>query len=332
MSAPSQEHPFAPYIRILGKGKTGTRSLDETEAQAAFAMILRDEVEPLQLGAFLMLLRVKEETPAELAGFARACRETMAQPPAGLHVDLDWSSYAGKRHQHPWYLLSAWLLADAGYRVLMHGSAGHTPGRLYSEHALQALGIAPATGWSDAREQLDATGFSYLPLAAFCPALDALMQLKPLLGLRSPVNTLARILNPLDAAASIQSVFHPAYAALHQQAGALLGHDNSAAFKGESGEVEVKPQADTQVYWRSAGSDSTETLTRNIGDRPARVEAPAVEPVRALWRGEDEDAYGREAVLGTAAVALRLLQPELDAATARARADALWADRRRESL
>ena len=61
---PSEEHPFAPYIRILGKGRTGTRSLDRREAATAFGMLLRGEVEPLQVGAFLMLLRVKEETAA----------------------------------------------------------------------------------------------------------------------------------------------------------------------------------------------------------------------------------------------------------------------------
>ncbi len=97
----SAEHPFAQYIRILGKGKTGTRSLQQEEARQAFRMILRGETEPLQIGAFLMLLRVKEETPEEIAGFVQACRETMVAPPQELRADLDWSSYAGKKHQHP---------------------------------------------------------------------------------------------------------------------------------------------------------------------------------------------------------------------------------------
>ena len=57
----SAEHPFAPYIRILGKGKTGTRSLQQDEAREAFRMILRGETEALQTGAFLMLLRIKRK-------------------------------------------------------------------------------------------------------------------------------------------------------------------------------------------------------------------------------------------------------------------------------
>src|SRR5690606_9557981 len=81
------EHPFAPYVRILGKGKRGSRSLTETEAFEAMSMILDGQVLDLQLGAFLMLLRVKEESPEEIAGFVRACRERLA-PPTDLVADL----------------------------------------------------------------------------------------------------------------------------------------------------------------------------------------------------------------------------------------------------
>ena len=68
------EHAFAPYVRALGKGKRGSRSLSQDEARDAMSMILHQQVEPEQLGAFLMLLRLKEETPGELAGFVEAVR------------------------------------------------------------------------------------------------------------------------------------------------------------------------------------------------------------------------------------------------------------------
>ena len=58
----SHAHPFSAYVRLLGRGKTLSRSLAFDEAEAAMTMILRREVEPEQLGAFLMLMRVKEET------------------------------------------------------------------------------------------------------------------------------------------------------------------------------------------------------------------------------------------------------------------------------
>ena len=67
-------HPFARFVRLLGRGKTLARALTIDEAEEAMAMILAGEVLPEQLGAFLMLLRIKEETGEEIAGFLRAAR------------------------------------------------------------------------------------------------------------------------------------------------------------------------------------------------------------------------------------------------------------------
>jgi anthranilate phosphoribosyltransferase len=320
----SVEHPFAPYIRILGKGKTGTRSLQQDEARQAFRMILRREVEPLQLGAFLMLLRVKEETPEELAGFVEACRETMVVPPQSLRAALDWSSYAGKKHQHPWFILSMLLLAEAGYRVFVHGSCGHTPGRLYTEHAMRQLNLPVAGNWEHVSQQLEQENLSYLPLENYCPPLQELMQLRPLLGLRSPVNTLSRMLNPLRATASMQSVFHPAYARLHQEADLLLGQPRALVFKGESGEVEVKPQADTRLCLLRDKQLQEIVLPRCLTQRVESVVSPSVEPLRSLWRGSSANQYGLAATLATTAAALFVMVPEMSLESAQQQASQLW--------
>jgi len=70
------EHPFADFIRALGKGPQGSRAVTFDESKAATRMILAGEVLPLQLGAFLTLMRVKIETPAAIAGLAAAARAT----------------------------------------------------------------------------------------------------------------------------------------------------------------------------------------------------------------------------------------------------------------
>jgi len=326
-STPITEHPFAPFIRILGKGKTSTRSLSQGEAQQAFGMILRGDVEPLQIGAFLMLLRVKEESPDELAGFVQACRAHMKPPPHELWADLDWSSYAGKKHQHPWFILSLLLLAQAGYRVFIHGSAGHTPDRLYTEHAMRQLGLPVASHWTDVGQQLDAHNLSYLSLAYFCSPLEELMQLRPLLGLRSPVNTLSRMLNPLNARASLQSIFHPAYARLHQEADRILQQPCSLVFKGDSGEVEVKPQADTRLYRLHDQQAHEILLPRSIAKRIESVVTPDVESIKALWRGSADNQYGLNATLATTAAALLALCPDINLAAAQLQATELWQNR-----
>lgn len=326
MTAVGAEHPFAHYVRILGKGKTGTRSLTGGEARDAFGMILRGAAEPVQIGAFLMLLRVKEESPEEIAGFVEACRDTMHAPPA-VDVDLDWASYAGKKHHHPWFVLALLLLAQAGYRIFVHGTAGHTPGRLYTETAMHELGLPVAADWSGVAPGLARAGICYLPLQGFCPGLEEIMQLRPLLGLRSPVNTLARMLNPLAAKSSIQSIFHPAYTRIHQEADRLLGQPAALVFKGESGEVEIKPQADTRLFLLRE-ADSLELLAaRTLHGRATAVAQPSTEPLRQLWRGAGTDDYGIEATLATTAAALVLLRPENDLEDGRREAERLWRQR-----
>ena len=86
--------PFSEYIRILGRGKNGSRSLTREEARLAMSDILSNNYHDLQLGAFLMLLRVKEETPEELAGFVDASRATIQPTLEMPAIDIDWGSFS----------------------------------------------------------------------------------------------------------------------------------------------------------------------------------------------------------------------------------------------
>lgn len=324
------EHPFAQYVRILGKGKTGSRSLDSVEAEAAMAMILRGEAEDAQIGAFLMLLRVKEESHEELAGFVRAVRQQINAP--AIHADLDWASYAGKRRQLPWYLLAALALADNGTRVFMHGAAGHTAERIYSEQVLSALGETPAQDWASVSTQLDTGNFAFMPLSAMCPALQKLMDLRQLFGLRSPVHTLSRLLNPLSSQYSMQSIFHPAYGDSHQQAAALLGQSHAAVFKGEAGEAERKPEASCHVKYVHEGVLSESSWPRLLNGRQTKLEHLDIEQLRRVWAGDSEDDYGEPAIIGTIAIALQLQDASKEADSCMRAASDIWDNRNNARL
>lgn len=301
------EHPFAETIRILGKGKHGSRPLTQDEAYRAMRMIMADEVLPVQLGAFLMLMRVKEETPEELAGFVSAARASFAAADTQGLVDLDWSTYAGKRRHLPWYLLSALLLAENGVKVLMHGAKGPAAGRLYTEDMLAVLGLSPALSIEQAKQQLAERGFSYLSLEHFCPKLHEIIGLRPLMGLRSPVHTLVRLLNPFNADYSIQGIFHPGYRPVHQLAAQLLGQPHAAVLKGEGGETERNPDMKCLVQSVHLGELSDEDWPPLFELRHVKPDSLEPEQLVQVWRGERVDDYAEASVVGTAAVALKLL-------------------------
>ena len=327
----TEPYPFARFIAVLGRGKSLTRALTLAEAEEAMAMILAGRARPEQIGAFLMLLRVKEETGEEIAGFVRAVRATLPRP--AIRADLDWPSYAGKRRRLPWFLLAAPTLADAGWRVAMHGLEGHTAGRLYAREAIARLGLPIADGFDEAAAELEARNFVYLPLDAFCPRLAELFALRAILGLRSPVHTLARLVNPFDAPASIQSVFHPGYMAIHRDAALRLGEARMTVFRGEGGEAERRPNKPCETLTVADGGAS-ETRWPPLLDDPhaGPDENLALGRLAALWRGETQDEYATAAIVGTIAIALATLGVERDPAAAEARAEALWRARNRARL
>ena len=305
----------------------------ETEAEEAMAMILAGGVEPEQLGAFLMLLRVKEETPEEIAGFVRAAKAGFELPSPKPTVDLDWSSYAGKRKQLPWFLLAALLLAKSGVRVFMHGTEGHTPGRLYTRETCEALGLPVASSLAEAARGMAAAGIAYLPLEHLSPRLHELIQLRPILGLRSPVHTLSRMLNPFAAPYLAQGIFHRGFLATHQQAGALLGQPHLAVFRGEGGEIERRPNKPTDVATLHDGQLGLEEWPTLVPD-PHQPQDEDMRPARmaAVWWGEAHDDYATAAITGTLAIMLKLLGRSDDIAAAQALAAEVWAGRRRDRI
>ncbi len=327
-------HPFAKYVAILGRGKTKQRPLTLAESRAAMQMILRGEARPEQIGAFLMLLRLKEEAPEEIAGFALGARDTMQIPAELPDVDLDWSTYAGKRIQLPWYSLSVLALVNAGYSVLMHGTEGHTPGRVYTREVLEALGFAPATSLDQAANQIRARRFAYVPLEAMSPMLRHLIDLRPIFGLRSPVHSFSRMLNPFDAPVMMQGIFHRGFMDIHAGAAQILNQPRMAVFRGEGGEIERRPNKPTQV-WMTRGND--QPLVENW---PALVDQPHqpantemdVDDLARTWSGEMQDPYAVQSVVGTIAITLRTMGKAGSIEQAEGQARDIWQARDRDFL
>ncbi|UEM01470.1 glycosyl transferase family protein [Skermanella rosea] len=327
-----QEHPFAEYTRALGKGPKLFRDLEEHEAEAAMAMVLRGEVDPIQLGAFLLLLRRKGETGAELAGFVRAAKSVLARPDDPIVPDLDWPSYADRHRQQPWFVLSALLLAAEGIKVLMHGIDGGAEGYAPTPAALARLGIHPCGSLTQAAAELRNSNFAYIRLQDFCPDLERLFQLRPLLGVRTAVNTFARDINPLDAPAQIQSVFHPPYRPLHQEIAIRLGQPRAAIFKGIGGEAQRSPLKECVVATVEDGQAAEELWAPRLAERMETTyqwRAEDLDPRHPalLWAGELDNPVAEQAVIATAAVGLRAVGRAASIEEAEAMAERLWRSR-----
>lgn len=313
---------FPGLVRALGRGKNGTRSLTREEAYFGMTEMLANRETPAQLGALLMLMRVKEEVPEELAGMAEAARDSLPDW-QGREIAIDWPAYAGKRKQPSWYVLAALALARGGYPVFMHGGGEHTAGRQYARQVCRALEVPIANDWAQAQALSLEHPMVYCPLVNFLPKLSSIIDMKAELGLRSPVNTLVRNLNPTGARTTLQGMFHPSYQALHHETARLLRDDRNVVLKGDSGEFEVRPDSDSKVSMLCAGHPERVEIPRVLRKRAIRPEAPSMEALLDAWYGRAVPEYGLAAVLQTMALVLMVadgsaLEP------AREKAAELW--------
>ncbi len=300
-------HPFARFIQTLGKGRNGMRPLTREEAYEAMNMIACYDVEAEQIGAFLMLMRVKEETAEEVAGFTQALRDSLPTSGKSFVPAIDWAAYAGKKRQLPWFVLAALILARRGYSVLMHGMS-RSDERVYVPEALDALEMGTAASLQGAVEQLQETGFSYLPVSKLSPLTAQLISTRELFGLRSPLHTVARMLNPLGAPLSLIGVFHPNFGVIHQQASGYLEQPGCLVCKGEGGEFERIPDRPVELLHADHAKAWSESWpARTKPGQEIRQKRLNLNHFRAVWEGEAEDGYGEQAVTGTLALVLHAL-------------------------
>ena len=135
----------------------------------------------------------------------------------------------------------------------MHGSNDFSSG-IAVEDGMAAIGLQPDADLNAAAATtLRAPRFAYLPLRAMAPSIDRLLDMRRLFGLRSPVNTVARLLNPADAPFGVDGVFHPPYIDVHLGVAERMRRPRLLVLKGGGGEAERVPlKPTTATIWDQA--------------------------------------------------------------------------------
>ena len=319
---------FTQYVQILGRGKKGARSLTTEEAEHAMSLMLSGQVAPEQSGAFWMLIRIREETVEETVGFTKATRAYLAkQKSLGTKVDLDWPAYAGKRNELPWFLLAALALANTGVKIVMHGHTFDGENRIYVEQSIQQLGLAISHSREDITRELESRNFAYIPLAQIDKSLGHMMDLKYVLGLRSPVNTVVRMMNPFCASHSVHGVFHRGYDELHLSACELLGDASVLVFRGGNGEAEVNPERDVTLGKWQNGVASWSDWPKAEKEHKRLKDNLDLSRLTDHWRGAQLDQFGDQAVRQTIASVAGLLYGETSHEGCLVLADEIWSKR-----
>jgi anthranilate phosphoribosyltransferase len=223
---------ISQYIKEIGRGKQGARSLDRAQAADLFGQLLDGSVTDLEVGAFCLAMRIKGETPEEMAGFLDATYARLNRVPAGDKPVVALPSYNGARRLPVLTPLLALLLARQGLPVLIHGTATES-NRIVVTEVLQPLGI-------QARETVGAIApgeAAYVPTQLLHPGLKRLLDVRRVVGLRNSSHSLVKLMNPCDGpAVVVGSYTHPEYAVSMAAVYELMGA-TALLLRGTEGEV-----------------------------------------------------------------------------------------------
>jgi anthranilate phosphoribosyltransferase len=208
-----------PYLKELARGKHGARDLTHEQARDLFAAVFAGRVSDTALGAVLVALRIKGESPAELAGMMEALQPHLValRLPARRAIPVVIPTYNGARKLPNLVPLLALLLARDGIPVLLHGTQ-QEPQRVGTFEVLAQLGHHPVTMAEEAETRLEEHLLACVPIGVLSLPLARLIDVRLEVGVRNTGHTLAKLVLPSGtapaAACRLIAVTHPDFLTL----------------------------------------------------------------------------------------------------------------------
>jgi anthranilate phosphoribosyltransferase len=304
------------------------QNLTAEEAEGAMNIIMTGNATPAQIGGYLVALRMKGETVAEIAGSARAMRAQASHVQPCLDGDplLDTAGTGGDgAHTFNISTAAAFVIAGAGLKVAKHGNRAASS-QCGSADVLGALGVNLDLLPEQVATCIEQVGIGFLFAPKFHPAMKHAVGPRRELGQRTIFNLLGPLTNPAGATHQLIGVYDPA---LTQPLAEVLGElGGKAAFvvHGYGGLDELTTGGPNRVSHLHEGKVDTFTLEGQEFDLAPATPADLVggDPetnaglLRAVLSGDDHSPR-RDVVLLNAAAALATRHGDFNLALAEAR-------------
>jgi anthranilate phosphoribosyltransferase len=289
-------------IRAAIAHVVGGNDFSSEEITAVFGQIMSGEATPAQIGALLMGLRMKGETPDEIAGAARAMRERATRiscPDPDTAVDTCGTGGDGSGSVNV-STIAAIIAAAAGARVAKHGNRSLSS-RCGSADVLEVMGVTIDAPVEVAERCLEEVNIAFLFAPAFHAATKHAAGPRRELGTRTIFNLLGPLTNPAGVRNQIVGVFAESWCEPVARALGQLGARRAFVVHGAGGIDEIAVRGSTRVAeWnQERGSVAVTEIT------PADFGLEEADPAGLQGGDAAENAAIARAVLGGQAGAVR---------------------------
>ena len=305
-------------------------SLTADQTRWAMGEIMAGEASDAQIAAFVVALRAKGETPAEVNGVVAAMLDNAVRLPVSLELSaraVDTCGTGGDRaHTVNISTMAALVVAGAGIPVIKHGNRAASS-QTGSADLLEALGIVLDLSPAGVAHCVQEAGIGFCFATMFHPALRHAGPTRGQLGIPTIFNVLGPLTNPAQPGAQAVGVSSLPLAPVMAQVLAARG-TSALLFRGHDGLDELTPVTTSQVWIVRNGQVTEEVLD------PADLGIPRVEQDALRGGNAETNAEVARRVLAGEQGAVRdavLLNAAAAIAAARA-ADAGLVDRLADGL
>jgi anthranilate phosphoribosyltransferase len=249
--------------------------LTADHASAALAEIMEGRAGEVQTAAFLIALRAKGETVAELIGLARTMRGLAAEVEIDRDDLVDTAGTGGGPTTFNISTTAALIAAGAGCAVAKHGNRSATS-RSGSADMLEALGIDIELGPEEVAACVEEVGFGFMFAPRHHAAMRHVVPVRQELGVRTIFNFLGPLTNPAGATRQLLGVSDRRYQETIAEALVGLGCERALVVSAEDGIDEIALSADTRVVEvRDGGTEEWFVRPEELGLERAPVESLA---------------------------------------------------------
>jgi len=259
-------------LKLLMQKVASGASLSEAEMVDAFETMMSGVASPVQMGAFLMALRVRGETIPEITGASRLMRERMLPveaPPDAVDIVGTGGDGKGTFNVSP---CAAIVAAGAGVPVAKHG---HRAGSSLSgaSDVLTALGVKIDVDPIVISRAIAQAGVGFMWAPMHHAAMKAWAPARAELGIRTILNLLGPLANPAGVTRQVVGVFNAAWTEPIAEALKNLGSVHAWVVHGGDGLDEITTTTSTRVTELKDGKiASFEVRPEDAGLPPATLE------------------------------------------------------------
>jgi anthranilate phosphoribosyltransferase len=237
--------PNDVLTRAIDAACSGTH-LTADHASAVLEEIMSGRAGEVQTGAFLVALRTKGETVAELVGLARTMRGLSAEVRPARRDLVDTAGTGGGPSTFNISTAAALVAAGAGCAVAKHGNRSSTS-RSGSADLLEALGVTIDLAPDQVASCIDEIGFGFMFAPRHHAAMKHVVPVRKKLAVRTIFNFLGPLTNPAGATRQLLGVSDPAYQEVIAEALLGLGCERAMVVRAADGIDEISVGAETRV-------------------------------------------------------------------------------------